>query len=129
MSDYEALRALAEAASDVPWVVDSWGDVALEFIAAADPTAVLGLLDEVERLRERLAFSEQTTTNVMDALAESGAETAAAEAEVERLRGAVECVEALLPTAVRHDEVGAGWVRTDDLRAALDGTASTDGEG
>jgi hypothetical protein len=70
--DVAALRALAEAATPGPWVSFSgyvwrgeWdsGDCVAEgvsdgnaaFTAAANPTEILALLDEVERLRATLA--------------------------------------------------------------------------
>lgn len=60
------------------------------------------LFAEVMRLRAELEFSRQTTTNVMEALAANGAETVAAEAEVERLRGMEATSAKLCATALRH---------------------------
>jgi hypothetical protein len=82
---------------------------------------------------ERIAFSQQTTTNVMDALAESGGETYAAEAERDRYAAAwqsarrrrdelaakVAAVEDLYANW-KSDNLHDGWLKA-SIREALDG--------
>ena len=136
--DIAELRRLAEAATPGPWstaafqlVIDAARriDVGMcghrddaAFIAAANPAAVLALLDDADALRAELAHMTEARDN--------------ARAEVERLTGVVEAVRKLADRIDRHTEIeidpvefrdadtGGWWEVSDVLRATLDGAES-----
>lgn len=123
----ERERIVAEAAF---WQARIEGNrINAEFIAHArtDIPLLLAALDEARR---DLEFSRQTTTNVMEALAASGAETAAAEARAAAADRVIEQVRALADVGDTRtlDDIDEPAVLIVDLRAILDRLATADAD-
>ena len=114
--DVAELRRLAEAATPGPWEADGlegtldslstgrrvaevtmWPEVDAAFIAAANPTAVLALLDDADALRAELAHMTEARDN--------------ARAEVERMAGLLAEADEPHPDRPNCTTVGGKGVR------------------
>lgn len=144
MTDYQKLRRLAEAATPGPWrtyresdfdgimiesdskcicAFDTWEHRPDErepdaaFIAAANPTTVLALLDDNEALRKQLDIA----TELLDS---RNKQLAAAQAEVDVLRAAVkhgaEQYRAMTAARDRAVRIARDWMRCVVLDNATD---------
>lgn len=115
MTDYSALRALAQEATPGPCQTNC------RFIAAANPVVVLGLLDELDAVNSRIeaqAFiKERASSPWLRQMFEMRDELAARDVEIERLCVLVELIIAQHPKccpASQHAEGRKRWVYCSD---------------